>query len=52
MNKYELAKDTTFYREAVIFTLSIILKWETLTFAGDYRYCSKCKMLKSVIWLQ
>ena len=30
MNKYELAKDTTFYREAVIFTLSIILKWETL----------------------
>ena len=26
--------------------------WETLTFAGDYRYCSKCKMLKSVIWLQ
>ena len=52
MNKYELAKDTTFYREAVIFTLSIILKWETLTFVGDYRNCSKCKMLKSVIWLQ
>ena len=25
---------------------------ETLTFALDYRYCSKCKMLKSVIWLQ
>ena len=25
---------------------------ETLTFVGDYRNCSKCKMLKSVIWLQ
>ena len=49
MNKYELAKDTTFYREAVIFTLSIILKWETLTFAGNYRYCSKFKILKSVV---
>ena len=24
----------------------------TLTFVGDYRICSKCKMLKSVIWLQ
>ncbi len=30
MNKYELAKDATFYRETVIFTLPIILKWETL----------------------
>ena len=27
-------------------------KPETLTFVGDYRNCSKCKMLKSVIWLQ
>ena len=29
-----------------------IEKIETLTFVGDYRNCSKCKMLKSVIWLQ
>ena len=25
---------------------------ETLTFVGDYRNCSKCRMLKSIIWLQ
>ena len=31
---------------------SMLANCETLTFAGDYRYCSKCKMLKSVIWLQ
>ena len=31
---------------------SILATDETLTFVGDYRNCSKCKMLKSVIWLQ